>query len=344
MSETRMLPIDSIRIDGGTQFRVTLSQPTIDDYAEAIGEGVEFPAVVVFEDGDAYWLADGFHRHAAYRRAGKTEIPAEVRAGGLRAAVLHSLSANRDHGLRRTNDDKRKAVVFALRDPELRKLSQHKIAAMCGVTQAMVSKVNRDLVPATKKGDNDYHFDTPESIRDAMNEEDRSVFLQNKLQNASFFYDQKVRKQYERWGLITSYDAGRIEWTPMSAGLFKLLTDGDTWLELERALVAYNDTLAYPDKHSIHRYRMVKPLLEALEKAAGWVERRELEWQAWGWARLLAVKGYALRGEVKPEDKHIRWSEREYFHITADGCRLLGLPYAYPIKPLPTVEEIERGL
>ena len=69
------------------------------------------------------------------------EIAADVRDGSRRDAILYSLSANANHGLRRSNDDKRKAVVFALRDPELRQLSQRKIAKLCGVTQAMVSKV-----------------------------------------------------------------------------------------------------------------------------------------------------------------------------------------------------------
>ena len=71
-----------------------------------MSEGATFPAVLVFYDGQDYWLADGFHRIHAAHKAELTQIAVEVRQGSRREAVLYSVGANANHGLRRTNADK----------------------------------------------------------------------------------------------------------------------------------------------------------------------------------------------------------------------------------------------
>ena len=55
-----------IRQDGGTQPRAEIWQDVVDDYAEQMTAGATFPPIVVFYDGTHYWLADGFHRLAAW--------------------------------------------------------------------------------------------------------------------------------------------------------------------------------------------------------------------------------------------------------------------------------------
>jgi hypothetical protein len=47
-----------------------------------------------------------------------TEAPAEVRTGSRRDAVRYSVGANSVHGLRRTNEDKRREVQTLLADAE----------------------------------------------------------------------------------------------------------------------------------------------------------------------------------------------------------------------------------
>ena len=64
------LRVDLIRTDGGTQVRQQLDDAAVKDYTRATQGNVLLPPVVVFHDGTAYWLADGFHRLAAARRAG----------------------------------------------------------------------------------------------------------------------------------------------------------------------------------------------------------------------------------------------------------------------------------
>lgn len=142
----KKLNLNAIRIDGGTQSRVEINNDAVSDYAEAIKVGIEFPAIVVFHDGADYWLADGFHRYHAHKQAGKASIEAEVHSGTVRDAVLHSLGANRAHGLRMTNADKRKSVSTLLADPEWAKWSDRKIAELCGVTHPFVAGIRAPKV------------------------------------------------------------------------------------------------------------------------------------------------------------------------------------------------------
>lgn len=144
-AEPGRLPLTAIRIDGGTQPRAQTESDVIDDYAEAMLNGTSFPSVIAFYDGKEYWLADGFHRVEAAKRAGLTDIAADVRQGTQRDAILFSVGANASHGLRRTNADKRRAVERLLRDEEWAKWSDREIARNCAVHHEMVGKLRKEL-------------------------------------------------------------------------------------------------------------------------------------------------------------------------------------------------------
>lgn len=153
------LPIDRIRADGGTQPRSEIAFAVVEEYAAAMADGCAFPPVVVYYDGTDYWLADGFHRREARKVVGFTDVEADVRQGTRRDAVLHSVGANADHGLRRTNEDKRRAVRKLLEDiqPRCKDAGRHvchdqhwtewcwstwvdrEIARRCGVSDRMVN-------------------------------------------------------------------------------------------------------------------------------------------------------------------------------------------------------------
>ena len=115
----QQVPLTAILTDAACQARVKIRPGVVRDYrramAEQIGEGgLRFPPIVLFTDGQHYWLADGFHRILAARDAGLSEFPADVRPGTERDALLFSISCNGAHGLPRTNADKRKAVTLLL--------------------------------------------------------------------------------------------------------------------------------------------------------------------------------------------------------------------------------------
>ncbi len=135
------LALDVVRTDGGTQSRAAISAETVAEYAEAIRRGEALPPVVVFHDGTEYWLADGFHRLAAFREAGESELACDVRQGTVRDAILHSVGANAAHGLPRTKADKRRAVEVLLRDEEWSQWNDREIARRAGVSHTFVSKL-----------------------------------------------------------------------------------------------------------------------------------------------------------------------------------------------------------
>ena len=139
------LNISQIRLDGGTQAREMLNPATVEEYQDAIREsgdnGWPFPDVVVFYDGDNYWLADGFHRMRGAIRQGVLAVGAEVRQGSQRDAVLFAVGANAAHGLRRTRGDKRRAVMRLLDDSEWGRWSDREIGRRCLVSHTMVSKM-----------------------------------------------------------------------------------------------------------------------------------------------------------------------------------------------------------
>ena len=92
-------------LDLSLQTRAGTDAETIDNYAEAMADGAQFPEVTVFTDGRRYWLADGFHRVMAAKQNGRTVIAADVRKGTEDDAVMFGGTANNKQGKRPTRAD-----------------------------------------------------------------------------------------------------------------------------------------------------------------------------------------------------------------------------------------------
>lgn len=135
----KIVELNKVRIDGGTQSRASINTDTVAEYAAVLQGGGTLPALDVFYDGAEYWLADGFHRWHAYQSSEIEKGHCEVRSGTLRDAVLFSVGANAKHGLRRSNDDKRKSVGMLLDDAEWVARSDVWIAEQCGVSDKTVA-------------------------------------------------------------------------------------------------------------------------------------------------------------------------------------------------------------
>jgi hypothetical protein len=136
--------------------RVEMRDETVNDYANDMLNGVVFPPVVVFHDGNDYWLGDGFHRVDAARKIGRETIVAEIRKGSARDAILHGVGSNASHGLRRTQADKRRAVERLLKDPEWARWSDRKIAEIAKVDHKTVGTIRRELtgeIPTKQTGE-----------------------------------------------------------------------------------------------------------------------------------------------------------------------------------------------
>jgi len=143
-----MVPLAHIASDEGAQTRAKISSSVVRGYAAAMAQqqangGLRFPPIVLFTDGKDYWLGDGWHRVLAARKAGLTEIAAEVRPGTRRDALLFAVGANISHGLPRNNADKRKAVGLLLTDAEWSQWNDREIARHCQVSNRFVSNMRR---------------------------------------------------------------------------------------------------------------------------------------------------------------------------------------------------------
>ena len=146
MQDTKTIELKKIRLDGDTQPRKQIHEDHVANLTEVLlngGKMKENP--VVFFDGKEYWLANGFHRYHAHKRAGYTEMACEVINGTRREAWIYSRGANHDHGLPRTSEEIRTNVVSCFNDVELCGLSDAKIAEICKCSPMTVGRVRKSM-------------------------------------------------------------------------------------------------------------------------------------------------------------------------------------------------------
>lgn len=145
VSATHPIELDRLRLDGGTQPRAELDEPTVRRYMEAMEAGVILPPIVACYDGTSYWLVDGFHRAEAAALAGLATLPALIHQGTIEDAQWMSFGVNAEHGLPRSNADKRRAVEAALRHAKGLTMSSRAIAEHCKVSDHFVGVMRQEL-------------------------------------------------------------------------------------------------------------------------------------------------------------------------------------------------------
>lgn len=93
-------------------------------------------------------LVDGLHRWAAIQKEGIRTVDVEVLAERVKRedVVWWAATANRTHGWRRTNADKRRAVTMALTHENAADMSVADIADHCGVGESLVREVREVLL------------------------------------------------------------------------------------------------------------------------------------------------------------------------------------------------------
>jgi len=139
------LDLGDIKVDMEIQQRADdgVDADLINEYADLIGAGTEFPRVRVFVQDGEYFLSRGFHRYFAHGKAGRQTIKSDVLIGSRDDAIIDACGANTDHGARRTNEDKRKAV--ATLNGMFPKRSARWIAERAGVSADMVDRLRLEL-------------------------------------------------------------------------------------------------------------------------------------------------------------------------------------------------------
>ena len=142
----KVLKFSQIRIDGGTQMRVSINQDKVSEYAECMREGDKFPPIKAKFDGTNYWMWAGFHRYFSAQAAGMTTIEVDYTPGTMEDAQDLAYGDNYDHGLPRTKEDKRKSVEDALSKERHKDKSDREIARLCKVSHTLVGAVRNPEV------------------------------------------------------------------------------------------------------------------------------------------------------------------------------------------------------
>ena len=257
--------IARIELGGGPQPRVGRDEDTALEYAERMSwdklEGAvvdpelrAWEAITVFDDGQRHWLADGFHRVEAARRAGLERFQADVHSGTQRDAVAYSLGANATHGKRRTNADKRRAVARALGDEGWLALSDREIARMCKVSQPFVSKVRRELEESGQVAQLDVRVAADGTTFEADVLRDQRLGVDRPAPTPAPAPPKKAAPPKERPGLVVldPFEPASIE--RMGQGAAKLLVCGDlakkaAWMAVRKQaerVIAEGGALAVP--------------------------------------------------------------------------------------------------
>lgn len=142
-AKVTMVPRDSIKMTPECTARTIFDDTLVEALAEAYREGETLAPLTVFDDGEAYWLSDGFHRLKALALVGAAEVGVELRDGGAREAFIFACQVNSQHGRCLTIEEKRAAVRKLLDDPEWGAWNDREIARACGVSHPFVGKLRR---------------------------------------------------------------------------------------------------------------------------------------------------------------------------------------------------------
>ncbi len=154
--DEKVFALETLELMGEAQSRVHIDPSVVAEYVERMSwdeargravdpEGAPWPAVTVYTRGETLWVADGFHRVEAAKTLGFAGIQCRVLEGDRRDAIQYSLSANARHGLRRTREDKRRAVRRALSDDTWRTWTDARVAELCSVSRSLVGSTRERL-------------------------------------------------------------------------------------------------------------------------------------------------------------------------------------------------------
>lgn len=281
--QPKCLKLSEIRLDHRLQSRVEIDQDVVAEYRDAIIAGDKLPPVSVMFDKVYYYLVDGFHRYDATTAANLGEINALVTEGHFQDALLASVGANSKHGLRRTNDDKRRAVQTILSVPAWAEWSDNQIAKACGVSHPFVAAVrypeaakrqqeNRDRSADRKRAD----VESDSTSEDANQASQPAVGLQD----SPAIPEQKAIARETAAELVARTDAGAAQPSSRVDAVEQSSQGDDDELiaelqSLQRrvsVLSAEIDSLTATD-HGAEIHKLTQLLLNADDKIARFEER-----------------------------------------------------------------------
>lgn len=150
---TKFLRLSQVEVDLSIQPRYSDYPDTVARYAEIIREHGRdaMPPPVVFVLDGTYKVADGLHRYKGHVEAAKgadPEVEFEVWEGTEEEAVEYAAGCNAEHGLPRTHDDIRTAILHLLRTEKYKNASATVLKDVVRVSDSMVRRCIRELESA----------------------------------------------------------------------------------------------------------------------------------------------------------------------------------------------------
>ena len=142
------VPIGDIILDPRLQMRAKMDFEVIDEYAEQLDKLP--PCKIVMGEGGKMWLTGGWHRYHGHQKAKRETVPCDVREGTFLDALVEACGENEGHGIRRTIEDKRRAVNSLLSTPEWADRSDRMIADACRVDHKFVGSLRTKTSPKTE--------------------------------------------------------------------------------------------------------------------------------------------------------------------------------------------------
>jgi hypothetical protein len=145
----RIIKLSKIDLEHSPNVRAELNDEAIEEYTQGYRLKEKFPECVLFDASPGpLLLADGRHRYHSMLKAGINERTFLVYKGSYEMCLKFALQANLDHGLRRTNADKRTSVLLAIQN--FPKMSNNVIAEIAAVGDDLVREV-RTCMESTGK-------------------------------------------------------------------------------------------------------------------------------------------------------------------------------------------------
>jgi hypothetical protein len=243
------MKLSSLKLDGGTQPRERLDQGIVDQYQEEMEQGANFPPLVVFHDGSHFWLADGFHRYFAAKQAKIDSLKGEVRKGTQRDAILFSCGANASHGIRRSNKDKRRAVMILLTDEKWCKWSHSKISKMTNTSQPFVSGLAKDIEEKAERKREQRKSYERKGKEQKMNTENIGKKPDPKADELEEVEDQEleeIEEEVESGAEPSESEEEEQDWRVLANSVYKKIEKSDQ-LSIYRAAAVCEDLLGFFD-------------------------------------------------------------------------------------------------
>lgn len=144
------LPVSALTIDPEIQQRARIDEALIAEYAESIADWFDSAPIIVYSDGQTRWIADGFQRTEAARRAGLYAVPAIKIDGTRQDALRYALGANATHGRRRNREDLERAYQTAVREGFCQATNTEAVSALLKCSARWASELTKVAREAAK--------------------------------------------------------------------------------------------------------------------------------------------------------------------------------------------------